>query len=155
MENSALSVDIFDEIRTAQDISDFDLTSNELLSILAMYDRYGIWRLDLETGLVYWSRDVYKIHGIEYSEGPVNLTSALNAYHPEDATVISQLIEETIAEKTGFRFVLRLKTKSNNYKLVKSSGKYRLNSKGDPELVGLFSQFAPAMRSIATSQKSS
>jgi hypothetical protein len=154
LENSALSVDIFDKIRSTQNISGFDLTADELLSILAMYDRYGLWRLDLESGLVYWSRDVYEIHGLEYSDGPVNLTSAINSYHPEDATVISQLIEETISEQSGFRFVLRLKIKSGGFKLVKSSGKYRVNSEGKAELIGLFSQFAPAMRSIATSHKS-
>ncbi len=152
MDNLTLSVDVFDDVRDGQDISDFNLSTDELLSILSMYDPYGIWRLDLESGLVQWSKDVFEIHGMKYEEGPVNLKQAIDAYHPEDAAVLGQLIEETIAKQSGFRFVLRLKTKSGGYKLVKSSGKFRINSEGKPQLVGTFSQFAPAIRSIATSE---
>ena len=144
-----LSVETFEEAREKQDISEFSLTGQEVVNILAMYDPYGVWRLDINTGLVYWSDDVFLIHGLDIVSGPVNLNDAINAYHPEDGRVIGQLLEECIANKSGFRFVLRLKKPEGGYKLVKSIGRYRENSDGDREVVGVFSQFALPIRSIA------
>jgi len=139
-------------MRPEQDISGFKINSAEMMTLLSMYDPYGMWRLELDSGHLFWSRDVYEIHGMEYSDGPVNFKDAMNAYHSDDALVINQLIEDAIAKKSGFRFVLRLKTQHAEYKLVKAAGKYRENSDGSREIIGLFSRFALPIRSIATAE---
>lgn len=150
MDKKTLNVQLFEKERALQDISGEDMSSTDMLSLLSMFDPYGFWRLDLNTGEVFWTRDVYEIHGLEYSEGPVDLTRAMRAYHPEDQKTVAALLEETINTQTGFRFVLRLKQAGGGYKLVKSIGRYRQRPDGREEIVGLFSQFALAMRSVAT-----
>ena len=144
-----LSVETFEGTRSEQNISGFNLSSQDILDVLSMYDPYGVWRLELNSGLVYWSDDVFLIHGLEVSPGPVNLNDAINAYHPDDARVIGQLIEECIASKSGFRFTLRLLKRDGGFKLVKAIGKYRETSSGNPEIIGVFTPLAPAMRTIA------
>ena len=152
MEKKPLQVETFANKRDQQEIEELGLTSSDLLGILASFDHYGVWRLDLATGQVYWSRDIFLIHGMEPHDGPVDLNAALSAYHPEDSQTVVTLIEETVANKSGFRFVLRLKSDDGRYKLVKSIGSYRVTEDGRKEIVGTFSKFAMAIRSIAVAE---
>lgn len=145
-----LTFDMRSDLRSPQTIKIKDFEAEELLHILSLFDPYGIWQLSLDTGLVHWSDDVFKIHEMKPTPGPVDLKTALEKYHPEDTKIVSQLIEETVETKTGFRFVLRLKLKGGGYKLVKSTGKFRVASDGSEELVGTFSQFQAAKRSIGS-----
>ena len=149
MPGDQLNVQISESLKTPQNLSAIGLADASLLDPLSLFDPYGVWRLDLETGLTYWSRDVFIIHDLPYSDGPVDVMMAINAYHPDDRHLVSQCIEEAVEKKTGFRFVLRLGETSDKCKLVKSTGMYRLNAEGRPELFGTFSEFQPPIRSIA------
>lgn len=149
MPRTPLTIDDERPPRPRQDIDEYDVDGQDLMDLLSMYDPYGIWRIDLETGKVHWSPDVYQIHGLDYTEGVVDLNAALAAYHPEDAKMIAQLLEETITKKTGYRFVLRLKKPDGSYKMVKSIAKYRINRNGKAEIYGLFSEFQMPIRNIA------
>ena len=150
MPRTPITIDDDREPRARQDISQFAVSSDEIIEMLSMYDPYGIWKIDLESGNVFWSRDVYEIHGLEYHEGAVNLNEAIDAYHPDDAKIVAQLIDETIANKSGYRFVLRLKQRDGTFKMVKSVAKYRVNDEGREEICGLFSEFQLPIRNIAT-----
>lgn len=149
LENNPLAADTR-EVREPQDLSDFGLGPDDVISLLSMFDLYGIWKLDCETGLVYWSRDVYLIHGLEPSNGTVNVRAAVDRYHPEDASIVGQLVEECVEYGRPYRFVLRIKHRDQGYKLVKSTGRSRENSEGKRELIGTFSEFALPVRSIAS-----
>jgi hypothetical protein len=149
MFNMQLNLQIGENLKGPQDLEAIGLGDASIIDALSQFDPYGAWRLDLETGLTYWTRDIFVIHNMPYSEGPVDVLTAINAYHPDDRVIVHQCIEEAVARKTGFRFVLRLGSSAENCKLVKSTGRYRENSSGKPELYGTFSQFQPPIRSIA------
>ncbi len=150
MKNKPLSVETLDQIREPQDVSRFDIDSFEIFSLLSMFDRYGIWKLNCASGLVEWSNDVFLIHEMKPRDGSVNLAEAIEAYHPEDARVVGQLVEECISSKKPFRFVLRIADRKGGYKLVKATGMHRVSKDGQEEVIGTFSEFALAIRSIAT-----
>jgi hypothetical protein len=152
MTHYPLIVEETENTRPVQDYSDFDLSGEDVLKLLSMYDPYGVWRMDLTSGKVYWSKDVYEIHGLPYTKGEVDLTKAIKAYHPEDAKMVAQLLDEAIASKSSFRFVLRLSQPDGTYKMVKSSAKYRVSTDGKAEIIGLFSQFQLPVRSIASAK---
>ncbi len=44
----------------------------------------GVWEWNIQTGQVYWSDEVHRIHGIHPSRFRGNLTDVLEHYHPED-----------------------------------------------------------------------
>ena len=147
MPNSVI-FDLRSEARTEEFFDDFSVSCDELMGLLSQFDPYGLWRVDIETGLVYWSRDVFAIHGMPFKPGPVDLKAAINAYHVDDRDHVGQILEETIANKSAFRFVMRLKRRAGGYKLVKSTGRYRTNSDGRAEIFGTFSEFQPPKRAI-------
>ncbi len=149
MTTMQLNLQIGETAKCPQDVDAIGLGGASILDALSQFDPYGAWRLDVETGLTYWTRDVFAIHDLPFSEGPVDVLSAIGAYHPDDREIVYQCIEEAVAKKTGFRFVLRLGDTADNCKLVKATGIYRENIDGKPELYGTFSQFQPPIRSIA------
>lgn len=137
--------------RPQQDIGQFCFSANEMINLLGQFDPYGAWIMDLETGRVSWSRDAYEIHGMEPTDGHVDLNAAIRAYHPDDRKIVAQMIDETIENRSGFRYVLRIQQAGGSYKLVKCTARYRVNRDGREEIFGLFSQFQPPIRMIATS----
>ncbi|MCI5073579.1 PAS domain-containing protein [Oricola sp.] len=147
--DSQLYLEIREHTRPAQSLAAIGLDDASLLDALAQFDLYGAWRLDLETGMVFWTPDVFEIHGLPYREGPVDLGQAIARYHPEDREMVANCIEEAATRKSGFRFVLRLTTPDGRSKLVKSSGRYRVNKQGGEEIYGTFSQFQERIRTVA------
>ncbi|MEL6750997.1 MAG: PAS domain-containing protein [Pseudomonadota bacterium] len=144
-----LNIDFHDEMRKPQHLNGIEVDGSEMLNVLSLFDPYGVWQLDLQTGKVTWTEDVYHIHGMPVGDGTVDLDAAVEAYHPEDKPYLEQAIEEAVSRKTGFRIVLRLKRPRGGYKLVKSTGMFRTRADGSGELFGTFSQFQPANRSVA------
>ena len=147
--NMALSVQEHDALREPQDIDGFDISSAELLSLMAIFDPIGIWCMDLETSRIKWSKDVFEVHCKDnISDESLNLQDALSAWHPEDRQILAGLIDETITNKSGFRAVLRLKNRGDSYSLARTLGKYRVNN-GREEIIGLCTRTAHPIRSIA------
>lgn len=145
----ALHFDIENKQKPPQELEKIGLADVRLLDALSGFDPYGAWRLDIAAGLAYWSEDVFHIHGMPVETGkPVDLNAGINAYHPEDRQHVIACLEEAIKNRSGFRFVLRLKTTNGEIRLVKSTGRYRINAEGREELYGTFSVFQPAMRSV-------
>ena len=145
-----LILDFKDEARPAQPVDHLNISSEEMLLLLSLFDPYGMWRMDIDSGKLFWTDDVYRIHGIERSGDSVDLAEAIECYHPEDRKYVQQVLEEAIGRKSGFRLVLRLKKPGGGYKLVKSTGKYRELDSGQREMFGTFSEFQSACRAIAT-----
>ncbi len=126
-----------------------NINAQEVVDALAQFDPYGTWRIDISSGLMHWSEDVFRIHGLQQTDGPVNLITVLNVYHPADREIVLRAIEETTARKSGFRYVLRVQRRTGGYKLVKCTGTYRELEDATPEIVGTFSQFQSAQRALA------
>jgi len=148
-ETPQLSIEFRDAPCPSQPLAAIGLEDANLLDALSQFDPYGAWCVDLETGMVYWTRDVFEIHGMPYKEGPIDLALAISRYHPDDRELVMNCIEEATERKTGFRFVLRLATPDGHNKLVRASGLYRVNSQGKGEVFGAFSQFQPRVRTVA------
>lgn len=144
-----LHFEIKDTPRPAQSLADIGLDDASLLDALAQFDLYGAWRLDLDTGMIYWTRDAFEIHGLPFKDGPVDIREAISRYHPDDREMVTNCFEEAATRKSGFRYVLRLTTPDGHFKLVKSCGRYRVNREGREEIYGTYSQFQERIRAVA------
>ncbi len=131
-------IEMFRELRTIQDIEGFMVSGADLLGILSMFDPYGLWRLEIQTGLVYWTRDIFEMHEIEPSPGPINLVQALSYYHPEDRDRFAAAISDVIVRKSGYRAILRFSSRNGGYRFFKSIGRYRVDANGREEIIGAY-----------------
>lgn len=104
--------------------------ANELMQLVMRSEKFGSWRLDLATGKVMWSKTVYRIHGMEPETGPVNVGKAVSLYHPDDAKTVEYLINDAIAHKKGFDFVLRLNRNDGKMRFVESIASVEVSSSG-------------------------
>lgn len=147
--NPQLHLEVLDAPRPTQPLDEIGLSDVSLLDALAQFDLYGAWRIDLDTGMAYWTRDAFEIHGLPCREGPVDLKEAISLYHPDDRELVTNCIEEAAARKSGFRYVLRLTTPDGYNKLVKSNGRFRINAEGREEIFGTYSQFQERVRTVA------
>lgn len=103
---------------------------DQLLRLVMRAEKFGSWNLDTSTGQVSWSDTVYAIHGIEPKSGPVNVGKAVSLYHPDDAVTVELLVNDAIANKRGFDFVLRLNRTDGKMRFVQSIASVNLNALG-------------------------
>lgn len=82
----------------------------------------GSWWVDLLTGTVNWSKQVYTIHGVTPEEHTPDLESGINFYHPDDRPLVGQYVNDAIQNKEPFDFELRLQRRDGSIRWVHSKG---------------------------------
>lgn len=126
------------------------VSADEIVDLLSSVYPLGIWRLEISSGLMYWNRDAFVIHGLRFSNEPVSLNQALARYHPEDAVLVEQLIEAATSGHNRFRYVMRIGNVSDGYRLVAFAGCYRDANGG--ELIGYCHEFQELVRSVVLAE---
>ncbi|MGJ8571374.1 MAG: PAS domain-containing protein [Hoeflea sp.] len=145
-ENSSLHFDQVDRGFLQQQRDHVGVSGDEIIDLLGSMTPLGIWRLEIETGHVYWSEDSARIHGMEKSDGPVSLSRILASYHPEDAKIIEELMGSATVQRNSFRFVMRVKDSKGSYRLVATGGGFRADNGG--ELFGFCHEYQDMVRSV-------
>ncbi|WP_294324249.1 sensor domain-containing diguanylate cyclase [uncultured Sphingomonas sp.] len=108
-----------------------------LLELAESAAQVGHWRLDTGKQRVTWSQEVYRIHGIPDTVPPT-LGSALDAYHPDDRAMVTDQIEQAMANHAGFEFRARIVRPDGEVRHVFSRGEIdRINNDGSVCLFGI------------------
>jgi len=90
----------------------------------------GHWEFFASTGKLYWSDEVYKIHGLEVG-GEIDIAAGIAAYHPEDQEKVSECIRLALEEKQNFQFDLRIVRPDGTWRNVRSIGFVKLDPDGE------------------------
>ncbi len=69
----------------------------------------GSWELDLVTHDLSWSDEIYRIFEIAPSEFGATYEAFLNLIHPEDREAVDEAYADSVANKTPFEIIHRLK----------------------------------------------
>ncbi|MCC3860404.1 PAS domain-containing protein [Pseudemcibacter aquimaris] len=105
----------------------FDITESEQAAqiILKINDhaKIGFWRVDLIEQSLYWSDEIYDIHGVKKSEYTPTVETAINFYHEDDIPIITERVEKCIETGEPFSVQLRIITSSSHTSYVESIGK--------------------------------
>lgn len=99
----------------------------------------GHWRVDLASQEVFWSPQVYEIHGRDPEQGPPALDEAVAYYAAEDRGRVQQALEQSIESMQPFRFELRIRREDGTERIVESRGDVELDATG--AVVALFGVF--------------
>ncbi len=79
-----------------------------LLALAESVAGIGHWQIDLREGQLTWSDEVYRIHGVSPDTYSPDIDSAIDFYHPDDASRVSTLVDSAISDRRGFEFEYRL-----------------------------------------------
>ena len=112
--------------------------ANRWLEMSEHFAHVGHWRLDLAKQKVFWSDEVFHIHGLEPGPNPP-LEGAINYYHPDDRPKVEAFLAKLVETHEPFDFQARLFTVQGEERYVRSRGDVERNAAGDA--VGLFGIF--------------
>lgn len=99
----------------------------------------GHWRVDLESQGVFWSPQVFAIHGRDPAAGPPSLRDAIDFYHPDDRGAVQAALDHSVATLQPFRFELRIVRGDGVERNVACRGDVEVGPQG--RVAGIFGVF--------------
>ncbi len=120
--------------------------SEQLLNRTGEVAGIGGWELDLVTGVVWWSAQTRRIHGVAPTYVPV-LSEAINFYAPEAQPVIQAAVERAIAMGEGWDLELPIILATGQRIWVRTVGTAELEGDKPIRLLGAL-QDVTVLRSV-------
>jgi PAS domain S-box-containing protein len=115
-------------------------SAERILELTEAYGGVGYWQVDIETQSVFWSREVFRIHGVDPSEGEPPLEEAINFYHPDDVPMVQAAVDAASADGKPFQFYgARIVQKGGGIRRIFSHGEVTNGADGQPARIsGVF-----------------
>jgi PAS domain S-box-containing protein/putative nucleotidyltransferase with HDIG domain len=95
--------------------------SRDLLEITGQIANIGGWELNLETQVLNWTEEVYRIHEVDPAT-QIDVAEAINFYAPEARPVISAAVQAGIDSGTAWDLELPLITAQGRHIWVRAQG---------------------------------
>jgi len=118
------------------------VTSEQHAAMLALAERVaglGHWLIDLRQSTVFWSDEIYRIHGVSPEEYTPELDSAIAFYHPDDVDYVNRTVEQAIQRQEPFEFECRIIRQSGDVRIVHSRSFVQVGEDGESEAIfGIF-----------------
>jgi len=108
-----------------------------LLNAVGEIARIGGWELDVETLLVIWTRETYRIHEIAESDF-VPFAEALSFYHPADRPALELALQRAMRDGETFDAEFRFITAKGNRLWVRAIGRPVMVDGRIRRLIGVF-----------------
>ena len=94
----------------------------------------GNWDLDLKTGKLRWSDEIYRIFGREKDQLPLDYDSFIQCIHPEDAGKID-FSEKFTKPAESYDEVYRIIRPDNSVRFIREIGEIQIDKKNIPYLL--------------------
>ncbi len=136
---------------TVKDITEHHLLVEQLkernnyLLLAESLNQSGHWRADFIENTLYWSTEVYNIHGVDPINYQPDIDSAIDFYLEGKQEEVRGYIGDAIKNKQGFRYKSVIRNKLGVEVKVESLGEVEINTKG--EVVGIFGVFKDITKS--------
>jgi len=114
------------------------IVSNQLLQESQKIAKVGGWELNLETGLLYWTAETYRIHDTSPEEFDPTVDAGVDYFLPESRDRISHALDQAINQGIGYD--LELETLTTNGRRIDVRTTCNVTKKdGEPiRLTGIF-----------------
>jgi PAS domain S-box-containing protein len=99
----------------------------------------GHWRIDARTMEPTWSREVFRIYGVDPANGPIGLNEAIEAFHPEDRAMINASVDAALRNGAPWAFEARLIRPDGDLRYVAGRGACERDAEGG--LVAIYGAF--------------
>jgi PAS domain S-box-containing protein len=109
------------------------------LGLTETVGKIGHWFVDLKADTVYWSDEVYRIHGRDRADYTPTLAEGIEAYHPEDREFVAACVQRSIDESEQFDFERRIVRPNGTIRWIATRGDCRQDPEGNPAAIfGIF-----------------
>ena len=116
-----------------------DISTGTAIDLLQRFGSIGHWQLDLTSNTLFWSDEVYTIHGLEPGSKMPSLEEAINFYHPDDRAEVERFVQDCIETGEPYQFTLRLVDAQGRLVVVEAACSRTLDAEGEPaRLIGIF-----------------
>ncbi|MBR9808439.1 MAG: PAS domain S-box protein [Alphaproteobacteria bacterium] len=120
-----------------------NMQQKEMISKAQLAERMaglGHWALDAQTQEVFWSPEVYAIHGVTDEEFNPSYDDAVSFYIPSDREMVSEMVARGIEKAEGWEFHATLKRRSDGaLRQVHSIADCITNERGEvARVIGVF-----------------
>ncbi|WP_238474100.1 sensor domain-containing diguanylate cyclase [Altericroceibacterium spongiae] len=120
-------------------------------SLLRMAERtadLGHWHLNFATNELFWSSQVYAIHGQTEDTYRPELETALDLYHPDDREEISGRVNSSFAKGESFDFDARIVRPDGEVRHINTRGEAETDETG--HVIGMFGVFQDITHRVET-----
>lgn len=108
--------------------------STQMLELTGTIARIGGWELDLLTSKLIWTRETFRIHGLEPPEPEPD--EAINFYAPDSRQIVTAAVQAAIADGTPYDLELQLVTRDGRLLWVNSRGQAEMRDGKAVRLLG-------------------
>ncbi|MDP2143977.1 MAG: EAL domain-containing protein [Gallionella sp.] len=126
---------------TERKLAQFELQrEGERLEEAEKIGEFGSWELDLVSGKLVWSDEIFRIFEIDNTQFGASYEAFLNGIHPEDRDRVNQAYIDSLVDRKPYQITHRLQMPDGRIKWVEERCSSRFDSDGE------------ALRSIGTVQ---
>lgn len=131
------------------------LKQEELLDRAEKIAKLGHWHADLKKGTVLWSKEVYRIHGLDPEDSALDITRAIEFYHGKDRKHVEKAIERAIKDQSDFTFEADIVRPCGEIRHVRSSGECTVDDNGEvTSIFGIFQDITESITALEQIEKS-
>ena len=96
----------------------------------------GHWRLNVSSGKLTWSDEVYHIFELDPDKFEPTYENFLTVIHPDDINIVKEAFENSVKNDTPYNIIHRLLTSDGKIKYVHELAATSHDSEGKPESLG-------------------
>src|SRR5688572_5077542 len=98
---------------------------------------HGSWEYNLETGAIFWSAGVYRVHGVSPDEFEATYDEIRALVHPDDVERYASSVADAVATRSPFAVQHRIIRPDGAIRTLVVRGEFMLGASGDADrLVG-------------------
>lgn len=124
--------------RTDQKIKEELSKANLLLNEAQRLSKTGAWEMDVESGKIFWSDELYAIHEVDKGIDVYKL-DGISFYHPDYRPLITKAVEDAIERHIPYDMKCRFITAKGRHIWVRATGYPVLSGGKVTRLFGMFS----------------
>ena len=132
------------------------IIANQLLQESQKVAKVGGWELNLETGLLYWTAETYRIHEADPAEFDPSVDAGVDYFLPESKEIISQALDRAINHGENYDLELETFTTKGNKIDVRTTCNVTQKNGAAIRLTGIFQDITEqknAQRKLETSHR--
>lgn len=92
----------------------------------------GSWELDLSTGSLIWSDEIYQLFELDKKQFGATYEAFLNAIHPEDRAAVNSAYQRSLQTREAYEITHRLLMSDGRVKYVDERGESYFDADGKP-----------------------